>query len=193
VLWVRDFTDRSVLGLFNMRTTWFQSMNALLIFVLTPMLVALWIWQENRQRGTGVVTKLAIGCFLASLAYGVLVIAASIAGVDGRASWAWTFLFFVLLTLAELHVSPVALSLFSRYTPAQVASMMMGVWFMSGVVGNYFSGVMGSFWERLPKSTFWLVVGAVPLMAGFVVLGCAGASIAFLSSTTLSNEKDKPS
>jgi POT family proton-dependent oligopeptide transporter len=174
VLWVRDFTDRSFFGLFELRITWFQSIDPGLIFVLTPLLVAFWGWRASQRPAIGPVTKMATGCFLASVAYGVLVVAALLAGTDGRVSWAWTFVFFTLLTLAELHVSPVALSLFSRAAPARAASMMMGVWFMSGVVGNYLSGVMGSFWERLPKPAFWMCVSVVPLLAGFVVLALRG-------------------
>jgi POT family proton-dependent oligopeptide transporter len=46
----------------------------------------------------------------------------------------------------------------------------MGVWFLSGVLGNYFAGVMGSFWEPLPKVDFWLLASVVPAVAGMVVL-----------------------
>jgi POT family proton-dependent oligopeptide transporter len=54
------------------------------------------------------------------------------------------------------------------------ASAMMGVWFMSGVLGNYLAGVMGSYWERLPKSLFGFVVAIVPLVAGCIVLSLRG-------------------
>jgi POT family proton-dependent oligopeptide transporter len=174
VLWVRDFTNRSFFGLFDMRVTWFQSLNPLFIFVLTPVLIALWSRRTQGTTGISPVSKMATGCFLASVAYGVLVVAALLAGTDGKSSWAWMLLFFILLTLAELHISPVAMSLFSRAAPSATASMMMGVWFMSGVVGNYLSGLMGTFWERLPKDVFWMIVGAIPLAAGIVVLGLRG-------------------
>jgi len=173
VLWVRDFTDRSFFGLFELRTTWFLSLNPLFIFVLTPLLVASWTWAAARGGGMSPGTKMALGCLFACAAYGVLVLAVALAG-GTRVSWAWMVLFFILLTLAELHVSPVALSLFSRAAPAWAASMMMGVWFMSGVAGNYLAGVMGSFWERLPKGTFWALAGAVPLFAGLIMLGLRG-------------------
>jgi len=173
VLWVRDFTDRSFFGLFELRTTWFLSLNPLFIFLLTPLLVASWTWAAARGGGMSPGTKMALGCLFACAAYGVLVLAVALAG-GTRVSWAWMVLFFILLTLAELHVSPVALSLFSRAAPAWAASMMMGVWFMSGVAGNYLAGVMGSFWERLPKGTFWALAGAVPLFAGLIMLGLRG-------------------
>ena len=170
VLWVRDFTDRSFFGAFELRVTWFQSLNPFLIFALTPLLLMVWDWQGRRGQEAGVVSKLATGCFLAALAYAVLTLAAVGTGADGKGSWAWLVLFFVLLTLAELHVSPVALSLFSRAAPARAASMMMGVWFMSGMAGNYLAGLLGTFWERLPKTLFWTCAGVVPLLAGLAVL-----------------------
>jgi POT family proton-dependent oligopeptide transporter len=169
VLWIRDYTNRSIFG-HELPVTWFQSINPLLILVLTPVLVALWTSRAARRPAIGAVTKMATGCFLASMAYAVLVMAASSGDAAGKVSWMWMLPVFTLLTLGELHVSPVALSVFSRAAPAAAASMMMGVWFMSGVVGNYLAGVMGSFWERMPKVYFWMLASAVPFVAGWIVL-----------------------
>jgi POT family proton-dependent oligopeptide transporter len=174
VLWVRDFTDRSFFGWLDLRVTWFQSIGPLLIFTLTPAVLWLWRTQAARGREPDMITKLATGCFLAAAAYAVLVLAAMQAGATGHAAWEWTVLFFVLLTLGELHVSPVALSLYSRLAPARVASQMMGLWFMSGVLGNYLAGVLGSFWERLGPGTFWMCVGSVPLLAGLLLMASRG-------------------
>ena len=113
VLWVRDFTDRSFFGWFNLRITWFQSIGPLLVFTLTPAILWLWGSQAARNREPDMITKLAIGCFLAAAAYGVLTLAAAQSGGGKLAAWEWTVLFFVLLTLGELYVSPVALSLYS--------------------------------------------------------------------------------
>ncbi len=170
VLWARDFTDRSFFGLFDIKVTWFQSINPFFIFALTPMLLALWASQARRGSEPSTITKMAIGCFLASAAYLVLTAAALSAGADGKASWVWVVGYFLLLTLGELFVSPIALSLFSRVAPPQLLSMMIGVWFLSGVIGNYLTGVFGSFWEVLPKTWFWLILAAVASSAGFVML-----------------------
>jgi len=173
VLWVRDFTDRSLPGGLELRVTWFQSLDPALIFALTPLLIAYWARAAGSGKVIGPMSKMAAGCFFAAAAYAVLLLAALLAG-DAKVHWVWMIVFFVLLTLGELHVSPVALSLFSRAAPAAAASMMMGVWFMSGVLGNYLAGVMGSYWERMPKTTFWLLAAAVPFCAGWVVLALRG-------------------
>jgi len=172
VLWVRDFTDRSF-GRVDLPVTWFQSLNPALIFLLTPPLVYFWARQERRQVLISPARKMATGCFLATAAFATLMLAATISGTE-RTPWGWILPFFVLITLAELHVSPVALSLFSRVAPTAVTSAMMGVWFMSGVLGNYLAGVMGSYWERLSKPLFWMLAAAIPLIAGCILLSLAG-------------------
>ena len=169
VLWVRDFTHRSFFGLIDLRVTWFQSVNPALIFLLTPLLVTAWTRRASEGVSISPVSRMATGCFLASAAFGTLMLAAAF-NVNERASWAWMIPFFVLITLAELHVSPVALSLFSRVAPTAAASAMMGVWFLSGVIGNYLAGVIGSYWERLPKAFFWFAVAIVPFCAGWIML-----------------------
>jgi POT family proton-dependent oligopeptide transporter len=172
VLWARDYTDRSFFGLFDIKVTWFQSMNPLLIFVLTPVVLYVWARQARKRREPGVVTKLAIGCFLGSIAYAILTLAALSTGGSGRASWIWTLAYFIALTFGELFVAPVALSLYSRAAPAAVASTMMGVWFLSAVIGNYLTGLFGSYWERLPKPVFWAGMAVVSFGAGLAVLAC---------------------
>lgn len=169
VLWVRDFTDRSFFGLFDLKVTWFQGIVPFLIFSLTPVLLVIWSALASRNREPGPVAKMVIGCFIAGLAY-VVLCAAAVTGDGTRVSWMWSMSYFVLLTTAELLISPVALSVFSRLAPVRAASMMMGVWFLSGALGNYFAGVIGSYWERLPKPVFWSGLAALCCATGLVLL-----------------------
>ena len=170
VLWVRDFTNRSFFGLFDIKITWFQSVNPLLIFALTPPVLMLWAYLASTQREPSPAGKIVLGCFIGGVAYLLLALAASFGGATAKVSWVWTVGCFILLTLAELLVSPIALSLFSRVAPLKAVSMMMGVWFMSGALGNYFAGVIGSYWERLPKSWFWCGIAMSCFAAGLIVL-----------------------
>ncbi len=170
VLWVRDFTDRSFFGLFDIKVTWFQGIAPFLIFALTPVLLVIWSRLAHQGREPGPVAKMVIGCFIGGLAYFVLSAAALMGGGDAHVSWLWSISYFVLLTVAELLVSPVALSVFSRVAPVRAASMMMGVWFLSGALGNYFAGIIGSYWERLPKPVFWSGLAIVCCATGVVLL-----------------------
>ena len=94
--------------------TWFQALNPFMIFAFTPFIVALWRRQGAREPST--VAKMAIGCFLDAAAYLVLVAAAWHAG-GGQASWLWLFGYFVILTVGELYLSPIGLSLVTKVAP----------------------------------------------------------------------------
>jgi proton-dependent oligopeptide transporter, POT family len=170
VLWVRDFTNRSFFGLFDIKVTWFQGIAPFLIFALTPILLVIWAHLAREGREPGPVAKMTLGCFLGGAAYFVLGAAALMGGADAKVSWLWSICYFTLLTMAELLVSPVALSVFSRVAPARVASMMMGVWFLSGALGNYFAGIIGSYWEKLPKPVFWSGLALLCCATGIVLL-----------------------
>lgn len=170
VLWIRDSVDRSFFGLFDLKVTWFQSVNPLFIFALTPLVLDRWARQSRRGTEPGPIAKMATGCFLAAAAYALLTLAAAGAGAHTPVSWLWVIGYFLLLTLGELFISPIALSLFSRAAPPRLLSMMIGVWFLSGVVGNFLAGLLGSRWELVPKPWFWGFMAAVALVAGCVML-----------------------
>jgi POT family proton-dependent oligopeptide transporter len=163
-LWVRDYTDRSFFGLFELKTTWFQSGNAMMIILFTPFVVRLWAKLEARGREPTTIAKMTIGLGLASLAYVMLALAALTTGDGdghGKASWLWCLAYLFPLTIGELCLSPIGLSLFSKVSPPKMVSMMMGVWFTASFFGNYLVGAIGTLWEKMPKSEFWLVVAAL--------------------------------
>ena len=143
VLWASDYTDRHLFG-WDIPVTWFQALNPFMIFAFTPFIVSLWRRQGASEPST--VAKLAIGCFLASLAYLLLVVAAFLSG-GGQASWLWLFVYFVVLTVGELYLSPTSLSLVTKVAPASLLSMMMGVWLATSFVGGFLAGYLGTFWS----------------------------------------------
>src|SRR5215813_3383789 len=149
-LWADQFTDRHFLGA-EIPVTWFQAFNPFMIFAFTPFIVALWGRQGKNEPST--ITKLAIGCLLNGLAYLVLVAAAWIAG-NGKASWLWLFVYFVILTIGELYLSPTSLSLVTKIAPTSLLSMMMGVWLSTSIVGGFLAGYLGSFWSSMGKMEF---------------------------------------
>jgi POT family proton-dependent oligopeptide transporter len=73
------------------------------------------------------------------------------------------------LTMGELYLSPIGLSLVTKVAPARWASMMMGVWFLSSFFGNYFSGFLGTFWERMPREGFFLMLAGLGFGGGIAI------------------------
>jgi proton-dependent oligopeptide transporter, POT family len=172
-LWADAYTDRSINLLFwrgEIPVTWFQAFNPFMIFAFTPLIVELWAVQSRRGREPSTVTKMALGCFGVALSYLVMVAAAYDAGSAGKASWLWLFAFFVIITIGELYLSPVGLSLVSKVAPARLVSLMMGVWLSTSFIGNFGAGWLGSYWSSMEKANFFLMVAGVAAAAGVAIL-----------------------
>jgi proton-dependent oligopeptide transporter, POT family len=170
-LWADANTDRTInfLGASaEIPTTWFQAFNPFMIFAFTPFVVALWSRQAARGSEPSTISKMALGCFGVALSYLVMALAAWHAGA-GKASWLWLFAFFVIITIGELYLSPVGLSLVTKIAPVRILSMMMGVWLATSFIGGFLAGWLGSFWSRMEKPEFFLMIAAIA--------ACAGAAI----------------
>jgi POT family proton-dependent oligopeptide transporter len=171
-LWADDYTDRSI-NLIVWRgeipVTWFQAFNPFLIFAFTPFLIALWSWQANRGKEPSTVTKMSIGCFGVALANLIMVGAAWHAAGD-EASWLWLLGYFVVITIGELYLSPIGLSLVSKVAPARMVSMLMGLWLATSFVGNFLAGWLGSFWSTMDKTMFFLMIAGVAMVASAIIL-----------------------
>jgi POT family proton-dependent oligopeptide transporter len=165
VLWSSEFTDRHVFD-FDIPVTWFQALNPFMIFAFTPFIVTLWRRQGAHEPST--VSKMAIGCFLASIAYLLLVAAAYLSG-GGQASWLWLFAYFFILTIGELYLSPTSLSLVTKVAPLHLLSMMMGVWLATSFVGGFLAGYLGTFWSSLSKPDFFLMLAVISALAGLAI------------------------
>lgn len=169
-LWADAYTDRTVFG-WEFPASWFQSLNPALIFLGTPILTTYWARQSRRKREPSSLAKMAMGCFLLCLGFLVLVPAARSYAGDGQpVSMGWLILFNVLVTVGELYLSPIGLSLVTKLSPPRMASMMMGIWFLSSFVGNYAAGFIGRYWEQMSKDIFFLMVASMGLAAGLAVL-----------------------
>ena len=86
------------------------------------------------------------------------------------ASWLWLLGYFVVITIGELYLSPIGLSLVSKVAPARMVSMLMGVWLATSFAGNFIAGWLGSFWSRMDKPMFFLMIAGIALVAGLVIL-----------------------
>jgi POT family proton-dependent oligopeptide transporter len=172
-LWADTYTDRSIDLLFwrgEIPVTWFQAFNPFMIFAFTPLIIELWAIQSRRGREPSTVTKMAMGCFGVALSYLVMVAAALHLGPDDKSSWLWLFLYFVVITIGELYLSPVGLSLVSKVAPARALSLMMGVWFSTSFIGNFLAGWLGAFWSSMEKANFFLMIAGVAAAAGTSII-----------------------
>jgi proton-dependent oligopeptide transporter, POT family len=169
-LWADSDTDRSVFG-WVVPASWFQSLNPLFVFLFTPVITRVWELQSKRGSEPTAVSKMAIGCFLMACGFLVMIPAAAVYAGEGiSASILWLVAFTFLVTLGELYLSPVGLSLVTKLSPSRMVSMMMGTWFASSFAGNYAAGFLGSYWEKMPKDQFFLTMAGVAALAGVTIL-----------------------
>lgn len=170
-LFAQDLTDRRLIpGVVNWEipAASFQSFNPFMILAFTPLVILFWAWQSKRNKEPSVLTKMALGNFMMSISFVVLSVAVYITGTHALVSWLWLAFFFAIITMGELYFSPIGLSLTARVAPAQILSMMMGVWLMTSFVGNQLQGYIGSYYSSMPKETFFLLCATVGVVAGVV-------------------------
>jgi len=149
-------------------STWFQSVNPFFIFAFAPFLDRFWAWQNKKGSEPSSVAKMAIGCFILGGSFVVMVMGARIVG-NGSGSLFWPVFCTMLLTVGELYLSPVGLSLVTKVAPVRIVSLMMGMWFLSSFLGNFLSGYIGQFYTSMSKDAFFLMLMVLGVAAGIAI------------------------
>ena len=157
----------TILG-FQIPPNWFQSFNPFMIFALAPLLDMFWARQARSGTEPSSVAKMAIGCIIVGASFVVMAVGATVVG-DGKGSLLWPFFCVLALTIGELYLSPIGLSLVTKVSPARIVSMMMGMWFVSSFAGNYLSGVLGTFYDDMSKQAFFLMLSAIGVGTGLAM------------------------
>lgn len=141
----------------------FNSINPFFIILFSPAMVMLWGWLGRRGREPSSVSKMIMAMFITGLAYVVMVGAGKAGGDTGKVGPGWLVGCYALLTVAELWLSPVGLSLTSKLAPAKYRGLWMGFWFLATAVGNKLVHVIGQYWDKYPPSQLFtiLVVSSV--------------------------------
>ena len=112
-----------------------------------------------------------IGCVLLGLGFLPLMYVSSGLGADQKISFLWLAGATLIYTIGELYLSPIGLSLVTKVAPARVVSMMMGMWFMANFFGNYLTGYLGTFYEKMSRESFFAILCALAVGAGLAILG----------------------
>lgn len=136
-----------------------QSINPAWVILLTPLVVAFFTWLRNRQKEPNTATKIAFGLLISALSVLVMVgaVKAGNNGAEKVSVW-WLIAGYGVITIGELLLSPMGLSLVSKLSPVRITSLMMGGWFLSTSIGNKLSGVLASMWDKYDdKSNFFLL------------------------------------
>lgn len=169
-LWAREGVDRSVAAHWSVPMTWFQSMNPLLVFVLTPVFVFLWGRAAKRGYEPTSLQKMSVGAAVIACSYWLLALLEAHADTaHGRVAWPWLILFFLVLVCGELLILPVGLGFFGRFAPKGYEATAIATWFFAGFAGNLLAGGLGTLWSRVPAAQFFVLMGIVAGVASLLL------------------------
>jgi POT family proton-dependent oligopeptide transporter len=136
-----------------------QSINPAWVILLTPLIVAFFTFLRSRNKEPSTPTKIAFGLLISALSVLVMIAAVKMSGngIEKVSVW-WLVANYGIITIGELFLSPMGLSVVSKLSPTNITSLMMGGWFLSTSIGNKLSGVLASMWDTYEDKTdfFWV-------------------------------------
>jgi POT family proton-dependent oligopeptide transporter len=149
----------------------FQSINPFFVIALTPLLIAFFAFLRKRGKEPTTATKIAYGLLISALSTLVMVLAVyhTDNGMHKASAW-WLIGSYGVITIGELLLSPMGLSMVSKLAPLRLTALMMGGWQLATSMGNKLSGVLAKNWDKFDNKAlyFWLNFGL--LMFAFLVM-----------------------
>jgi len=154
-------------------TELYQSINPFWVVVLTPLVVGFFGWMRRKKKEPSTPTKIFLGLVITALSALVMVGAVFATNdMTMKASSFWLIASYGVITVGELCLSPMGLSLVSKLSPPRITALMMGGFFLAISVGNKLSGMLSSLWESMPEKQnfFYLNFGLVLAAAAALFL-----------------------
>ncbi|MCA1816307.1 MAG: peptide MFS transporter, partial [Acidobacteria bacterium] len=160
-LFADRLTNRVVFG-WEVPASLFQSIEPLFLIIFAPVFAMLWVRLGRRDPSSP--AKFAYGLFLAGASFAVVAFASTLTGGGRLVSPLWLVLVYLLQTFGELCLSPVGLSTVTKLSPARMVGLMMGVWFLSISIGDYFAGRVLGFFDEKAEGALLKLFGSVAVM-----------------------------
>jgi POT family proton-dependent oligopeptide transporter len=147
------------------------SINPFFVIILTPLIVAFFSFLARRGKEPSTPGKIALGMLVSALSWLVMVTAAIVSGNGAeKASVAWLFGVYGVITVGELCLSPMGLSLVSKLAPRRIAALMMGGWFLATAIGNKLAGVLSGMWDLFEKKSNFFLTNALLTAGAFLII-----------------------
>jgi proton-dependent oligopeptide transporter, POT family len=148
-----------------------QSINPGWVILLTPLVVAFFAFLRRKNREPSTATKIAFGLLITALSVLIMVGAAYATnnGAEKASVW-WLMGTYGVVTVGELLLSPMGLSLVSKLSPVRITALMMGGWFLATSIGNKLSGILATMWDGYEhKANFFWVNFVLLMIATFII------------------------
>jgi len=165
-VWAETHVERHIFG-FLMPVTWFSTLDGLMTILGTAIAVRVWAWRAARRGDMSDLRRIGVGLGMATVAYLILLAGTWVAGAR-MVSLLPEVLFFIVIDFSIPWVDTVILSMISRDSPVAIASTMLGVYYLSTAVGNFLTGWLGAFADKMSIANFWLLHAGIN--AGLLLL-----------------------
>lgn len=161
-----------------------NSINALWVVAIAPLIGMLWIYLNKRKKEPNTIVKFGLGFIFLGLGFLVFFSSRFFSSPEGY-SPLWMFLFaYLVITLGELCLSPIGLSMITKLAPVRLHGVMMGTWFLASAYGQYGAGLIGAALARgdeniespdnyqklLQYTSGYESIGYIAVGAGFLLL-----------------------
>ena len=164
----KEYTDLNLFGM-NISAELFQSLNPFFVVFLTPVIMAVFAWQRARGTEPSTPKKIAIGMGIAASAYIVMAIGSYFANLPLHADIVAAgtspvkvtpmllMLTYLILTVAELYISPLGISFVSKVAPPKYQGIMQGGWLAATAIGNQLLFIGAILYDTVPIWLTWTV------------------------------------
>ncbi|MCO4294082.1 peptide MFS transporter [Solitalea sp. MAHUQ-68] len=137
----------------------FQSINPFFIVILTPVVISFFGFLKRKGKEPSTPAKIGWGLVITGLSTLVMVAAVLSTDITTEKTSAWWLIgTYAVVTIGELCLSPIGLSLVSKVSPPRLTSLMMGGWFLATSIGNKLSGVLASMWDKYDNKAWYFFV-----------------------------------
>ena len=144
----------------------YQQFNPFYVVVLTPVSLAFFGWLAKRKAEPSAPRKIGYGMIMAAIAYVLMLVGSlGIVGTNASVSPNWLISTYLLLTFAELLLSPMGISFVSKVAPPKLKGSMMGGWFAATAIGNYLVSIPMILWGKIPTYMVWGILVVICLIS----------------------------
>ncbi len=144
-LFARYNLDHTVAGITLDPNEVNNSSNSLFVIAFSPIIGLLWLWLNKRKLEPNTVVKFGLGFLFLSIAFYVFYYTRFFANMaTGITSLNVFTLAYLIITIGELCLSPIGLSIMTKLSPKPLHGVMMGMWFLASAYGQYAAGILGA-------------------------------------------------
>jgi len=176
-LFADRYTRRQIAALsWTIPAGYFQSLGAVFVIVLAPLMAALWVRLAARRLDPAAPVKFALGLLLLASGFAVMIRAAQWVAAGAHVGPVWLVTTYFLHSVAELCLSPVGLSTVTQLAPRRLVSQMLGVWFLASSLGNLLAGLIAGGFRAEAVAAFpaqYLRITLILAAGGLVLLALA--------------------